>query len=396
MSTTRILLPYLGRWNQFRKSRFHQIAERLTNRDFEVHVLQTPVTESEEVLFRERDIETPESIYLYDADINERVWNSQLTNKIFQKGYYGIGVHSQVHKLVDEHSIDLLWLYNLPHYFLALTSDIPVVFDYVDDYVAMLNSELSLLDNPLIKQTEYFFFSQIVRNADLVFAISHELSKKVKRMAPKTPCEILPNGVDDQIFPVTDDIDRPQLHDPPTIGFVGSFEYFIDFDMILKAANRLRDVRFLLVGDGREYDRVQQLVTGWGMDNITLTGLVESQEVPAYIENMDVCLNIFKRVPVAHSAVPLKLFEYLSLGRPVISSSIREVEHIDSGYLYYADTPDELAGMVRRIIDNYKSAVERTLPAKEEVAKTYNWDVIADEFVSHLNNHNLAKSISYS
>lgn len=387
MSTHRLLLPYLGRWNQFRKSRFHQIAERLVTRGFEIHVLQTPATESEEVLFRERDIETPAGLFLHDADLNTRLWNSRWMNKVLQKGYHGVGTHSQVQELIEAHDIDALWLYNLPHYLLAITADIPVIFDYVDDYVAMLNSELPVLDTPTVERVEYFFFSHILRNSDLVFSISNELQQTTQRVAPSTPCEILPNGVDDQIFPVTDSVEKPTLHDPVTVGFVGSFEYFIDFDLIIQAANRLPEYRFLLVGDGREFDRVERLVEQWGIDNVELPGLVDSEDVPSYIDQMDICLNTFKRVPVAHSAVPLKLFEYLSMGRPVVSTSIREVQHIDSGYLYYADEPDALADTLRDIVHGYDDAVDRTLTAKESVANEYNWDVIADSFAAKLKEH---------
>lgn len=389
MATSSLLLPYLGRWNQFRKSRFHQIAERLVDRGFEVHVLQTPATESEEVLFRERDISPPDGLYLHEADLSNLIWNSRWMNKVLQKGYHGFGTLSQVQRLIETHDIDALWLYNLPHYLLALTADIPVVFDYVDDYIAMLNSELTILDHPVIERIEHAFFSQILNNADLVFSISHELQKTVRQLAPSTPCEILPNGVDDQIFPVTTDIDRPTLHDPVTVGFVGSFEYFIDFDLILQAANRLPDVKFLLVGDGREFDYVEQLVDEWGIDNVELPGLVDSEAVPGYIEQMDICLNTFKRVSVAHSAVPLKLFEYLSMGRPVVSTSIREVQNIDSGYLYYADTPDALAETIENLTEEYESAVDRTLKAKESVENEYNWDVIADKFIDGLRIHDL-------
>lgn len=387
MSSTRLLLPYLGRWKQFRKSRFHQIAERLVEREFEVHILQTPETQSEEVLFREREIQTPEDLYLHDAELSRRVWNNSLTNKVLQKGYYGVGTVPQVRSLVREYDIDALWLYNLPHYLLAARADVPILFDYVDDYVAMLNTELGTTGNALLRCVENAFFSQILTNADLVFSVSQELKQTVSELSPNTPCEVLPNGVDSQIFPVTESVDKPALHDPVTVGFVGSFEYFIDFDLILQAANRLPEVRFLLVGDGREFDRVEHLVDVWGIDNVELPGLVDSEDVPEYIEQMDICLNTFKKSRVAHSAVPLKLFEYLSMARPVVSTSIREVKRIDSDYLYYADSSEELAARIESIVSDYEAAVSRSLEAKELVREEYNWDVIADDFVSKARTH---------
>lgn len=390
MSDTTILLPYLGRWDQFRKSRFHQIAERLANRDFEIHVIQAPATESDEVTFRTREIDPPEGIVLHEAAVNQRMWHSRFANKVFQKGYYGLGVREQINQLVETHSVDVLWLYNLPHYFLARIADVPVVFDYVDDYVAMLESELPIPENRAFKTITHYFFADILRQSDLIFSISHELKQNVTRMiGDETPCVVLPNGVDDDVFPVTSSVESPTLHDPPTVGFVGAFEYFIDFDLILDAAEALPEVQFLLVGDGREYERVARAKEHRGLDNIKLTGLVESQNVPAHIEQMDICLNTFQRIPLAHSAVPLKLFEYLSMNRPVISTRIREVQTLDTGYLYYADTGAELVARIHTILDNYPRAVERTAPAKQAVERTYNWDVIAETFTHTLHEYEL-------
>lgn len=390
MSDTTILLPYMSRWNSLHKSRFHQIAEGLAKRDFEIHIIEAPATESTEITFRTREVDTPDGIILHEAELNQRLWHNKFANKVIQKGYYGLGVREQVNRLIETHSVDLLWIYNLPHYFLAQTNDVPVVFDYVDDYVAMLESELPMPNNRTFNRVAYHFFKHILRESDLVFSISYELEQKVEHLVgEETPCVVLPNGVDDDVFPVTSSVEMPTLHTPPTVGFVGSFEYFIDFNMILDAAEALPEIRFLLVGDGREYEWIEQEKERRELDNVELTGLVESQDVPAYIQQMDICLNTFKRVPVAHSAVPLKLFEYLSMNRPVISSRLHEVQTLDTGYLYYADTGAELVAQIQTMLDNYPSAIERTAPAKQAVEQTYNWDVIAETFARSLHEHGL-------
>lgn len=390
MTQATVLLPYLGRWDQFRKSRFHQIAERLAKKGFEIHVIQAPKTDSEEITFKTREIETPDGVVLHEADLQRSIWDSSLSNKVIKKGYYGIGVFSQVRNLISKHSVDILWIYNLPHFFLSYISSVPVIFDYVDDYVAMLNSEMPILDNKISKRTEYYLFSYILKNSDLVFSISHELKSKVHQMVGNSPpCVILPNGVDSTIFPVSSYVDPPELHEPPTVGFVGSFEYFIDFDMILKAANKRPEINFLLVGDGRRYEYVEREVREKDLNNVILTGLVESHEVPDYIRQMDICINTFKPTPVSHSAVPLKLFEYLSLRRPVISTSLREVQTIDQEFLYYADTTNELVSEIDEILADYESAVGKTSKAKDMISETYNWENIADRFMKSLSSEEL-------
>jgi len=380
MTQLTFLLPYLGRWDQFRKSRFHRITDRLADAGHGIHVIQAPETDSEEVTFSQRDIELPETVTLHDADIRHGVWDAPFANKVFQKGYYGVGIRNQVRRLIDTEDVDVLWLYNLPHYPIARIDDIRIVFDVVDDYITMLNHELGLQPSLPVRGVEEFVFAGLLKRASLITVISHELQRDVERMiGSSVPTHVVPNGVDTDVFSIQTDPPRtPQ--EPPVVGFVGSFEYFIDFDLILDAAEALPDVEFLLVGDGREYEYVESQLERRNLENVRLPGLVESSAVPEYIQRMDICLNSFKRTPLSHAAVPLKLFEYLSQGRPVISTRIREVEYIDDGFLAYADTASELVDAIERILTDYKAAVDRTIAASGLLEDTYNWDAIAREF----------------
>lgn len=387
VSEKTFLLPYLGRWDQFRKSRFHQISERLAGSGHTVHVIQTPVTESEEVTFSRRSIDLPENVCLHDAKLRNRVWHSALANKVIKKGYYGIGVRKQVRHLIDSEDVDILWLYNLPHYPLATINSVPIVFDFVDDYIAMLNSELGVPTLAPVESVERCAFARLLGRCNLVTVISHELRDQVRDLVgAQPPSIIVPNGVDTNLFKL-EHHPRTTSRDPPVVGFIGSFEYFIDFDLILDAAKALPEIRFLLVGDGREFEYVERQRAERGLENVELPGLVESEEVPAYLDSMDICLNPFERIPLAHSAVPLKLFEYLSQGRPVVSTRIKEVERIDEGFLHYADSPHELVSVLETILSDYDDAVRRTQTAINVIDEKYNWDAIAESFESAVTDH---------
>ena len=97
---------------------------------------------------------------------------------------------------------------------------------------------------------------------------------------------------------------------------------------------------------------------------------------------MDICLNVFKKMPVSHRACPIKLFEYLAMKKPVISTRLDEVNKIDTGYLWYADTADEMELLITQILSGAiqtETAIEK---GYSEVQQNYNWDVIAKDFVS--------------
>ena len=385
MRKFRILLPYLGRWDQPSRSRFHQIAERLARNGCIVHVIQAPPLESEEIIFQQRNIELHQNIKLHTIELNRRIWSHARLGKILRKGYYGLAVTQMVKRLIREFSIDVLWLYNLPHYPLSKIRNCIIIFDYADDYISMLKTEVKFLNNTITELIARAFLKGLLRRSDIIFCVSKILYDHVGALVGEGKSLILPNGVDLDVFSFPDS-DHSDLGSIPqekaTIGFVGAFEYFIDFDMIFEAARRLPKVQFLLVGAGRQYEYLRKVKECEKLNNIHFTGFVGNEEVPQYISRMDVCLNSFKRTRVSHAACSMKLFEYLALGKPVITSTLEEVTNIDEGFLYYADTPEQLVGQIEWILEHYKEALEKTCKVKPIITQRYNWDIIAGRFVN--------------
>ena len=390
MRKFKILLPYLARWNQPSKSRFHQIADRLAKNGCIVHVIQAPTLKSEEITFRERNINFHNNIKLHTIKLNRRIWENAKIGKVIKKGYYGLAVIQMVKRLIREFSIDVLWLYNLPHYPLSKIDGCLILFDYVDDYLAMLNMEAKFSNNRVVELIEKAFLRKLLRRADIVFSVSKVLYDHVKEVVGEKKGLILPNGVDLSLFSLTDSSfsgPRSIPQEKATVGFSGAFEYFIDFDMIFEVAGRLPKVQFVLVGGGREYQRLVKLKKSENLNNIHFTGLVASKEVPQHVSRMDICLNSFKQTRVSHAACSMKLFEYLALGKPVITSTMEEVKNVDQGFLYYADTAEELVDRIRWILRCYQEAVEKTSKAKPLIVRKYNWDIIAEQFANTIEAH---------
>jgi len=106
---------------------------------------------------------------------------------------------------------------------------------------------------------------------------------------------------------------------------------------------------------------------------------------------MDICLNLFIKSPLTDAACPIKLFEYMAYKKPVISSRIREVQNIDEGFLYYADTPDELEQVIRWILDHPKEAAEKGERGFQLVEEKYTWDKITERFLQAIEVDKIAR-----
>jgi glycosyltransferase involved in cell wall biosynthesis len=192
---------------------------------------------------------------------------------------------------------------------------------------------------------------------------------------------LIPNGVYLDEIAVADGTDFRQRYVGPIVGYLGAFEYFVDMDLVLSAAARLPEVTFLLVGGGRDLETIRRRARQAGLENVVLPGPVSHSVGLDHVAAMDVCLIPFRRGPVADGACPLKLFEYVALRKPVISTRTAEVMRIAGDYVLFADTPDELYQAVNELLGtphNYRHLQER---GYEKVRKGYSWDTIAERFL---------------
>jgi glycosyltransferase involved in cell wall biosynthesis len=123
----------------------------------------------------------------------------------------------------------------------------------------------------------------------------------------------------------------PSLQDKGFIaGYSGHLYPGRGVDLILEAATRLPEITFLLVGgDPQDVRRVQSIAGARGLSNVLLAGFVPNAELPAYQAACDVLLMPYQRQVAASSGgdiarylSPMKLFEYLACGRPILSSDL--------------------------------------------------------------------------
>ena len=167
----------------------------------------------------------------------------------------------------------------------------------------------------------------------------------------------------------------------PVVGFIGSFEYFIDFDLIIDVASHMPQITFLMVGGGRLWEQVRDTVKEKNLRNVILTGAVRHEDVFRYIGEMDICLNIFKKIPVSHGACPIKLFEYLSMKKPVITTRLEEILIIDKGFLEYGDTVEEVISSINRLIVDQDLRSKLSERGFQEVLREYTWSRISQRLL---------------
>jgi glycosyltransferase involved in cell wall biosynthesis len=105
------------------------------------------------------------------------------------------------------------------------------------------------------------------------------------------------------------------------------------------------------------------------LKNVYLLGERPYAELPRYVETFDVCLIPFNRNNSTHGTLPMKFFEYLSAGKPVIATDLATLGEF-GGFFYPVRTAEEFNAALRAALteDPSRSA------ARRELARKYSWD----------------------
>ena len=187
----------------------------------------------------------------------------------------------------------------------------------------------------------------LAKPADQVFATAVGLAETLEKINPTT--KMIPNGAAYEIFSrvQTEKDTLSCLEDMkglghPVYGFVGMLQECIDYALIEKLAKERPDATIFLIG---------RTLPGVGLShlkqykNIVFHGLVPQPELPAYLAQMDVCLNVFRAGALSKDVSPLKFYEYLATGKPVVST--REPLQVEDfrDVVYIAHDADEFLAL---------------------------------------------------
>jgi glycosyltransferase involved in cell wall biosynthesis len=372
-----ILFPYMARWSSAHASRFYHLLTHVAELGNIVYVIQPPSRKSSEANDIDVDLQSHPNVHVITVQVSEKFWNYNFPmEKLLKKLYYTFRSRKLVHQIINDKNIDLLYLYNIPQFIYLYGCKSKVVFDFADDLLSMLEVELKITNKNIIYKFANYLLSLIINRSDVVISISAPLHEKVNHKQKY----IIPNGA--HINNINSELGTSSTENNKfTIGYVGAFEYSMALDQAIEAAEQLPQFQFLLVGAGRDYGRIENTVKNKSLKNVKLTGAVPHQKAMELINSMNICLNLFHKTDVSHAVSPLKLFEYLSHRKPVISTRLNEVLRIDEGFLYYGDTVEEIIEKICYIFENLEEANKKALLGYQVVKNKFSWERIAKKFL---------------
>ena len=172
------------------------------------------------------------------------------------------------------------------------------------------------------------------------------------------------------------------------VGFVGSFKWYHRVDALLDAiaGSEMNEVRLVLVGDGPERAKCERQAEDLGLGERALfVGSVEHERVGLYLAACDV---LYGAIDPRHWGHPIKVYEYMAAGRPVIASRSRDlrfVEEIRAGMLLDDVTKGSVRSAIRRLAAYSGPERERMgQNGRDRVAAEHTWDHLARSILDSL------------
>ena len=177
----------------------------------------------------------------------------------------------------------------------------------------------------------------------------------------------------------------PIRNDRPVVVFSGSFRPWHGADTLVRCAAKLPDAFFLFVGDGPRLGEAMALASELGVsERMLFTGAVPYDEVPAYLKWADVGVAPYQPARLEQMKLgffwsPLKIFEYMAMGLPVVSldvAPLRAIVRASEGTLVSEGDIEGIDGMaeaIRALVDDTASARAQGRSARERVVAEFSW-----------------------
>lgn len=266
---------------------------------------------------------------------------------------------------------------------------IPVYLDMRENLAAMYAAGRA--KNPLLRPFRSrrfvrWFESRQIPRFDHVFTVSPELEEWVVSCYSLDAgrVSVLANYPDDTFLNLAARaLETRARSDRPRIlvyaGYIRESRGIQDVIAALPIVARgFPDIRFRIIGTGDYSEELKSIAHRLGVaDLVEFRAMLPPGDVPGALAECHVGVSCYHLTEQAHQTVPGKLFEYMAVGLPILSSGRRSVKRItgnvDCGLVYESSEPQSIASLIGSLLSNPREASEMGERGRRAVLEYYNW-----------------------
>ncbi len=360
-----------------------QTIMRLLSRNNRILFVNPLGTRRVSVKFSEFGIYFNRAIRIFQRDNNNggeeakkfRVCNPWMIPLVYNRAIMGLNksiMHAQFSRLLSNLEFDkyILWVGTpTAASFLDIFDPSLIIYNPVDRY-----SEFSFVDSAKIVDYE----KHIASRADAIICTSDAIKKDLEPY--NSNCFTVTHGVDVNHFHSA--LNNSSIPDDmrnipgPIIGYFGGLSERVNWELLNDVAIRYKDANMVLIG--KKIPGIKEMEQLKRKSNVHFLGYRDYKVLPDYLKQFTVCLIPYVVNDLLLAVDPIKLREYLAVGKPVVSVDLPEVRKLQD-VLYIGKNNDDFVEKIGRAIkENNPSLTEERIRA----AWRSDWGVKIEEIAS--------------
>nr|WP_319540135.1 glycosyltransferase family 4 protein [uncultured Methanospirillum sp.] len=370
------------------------LAERLVQKGHEIRVIDYEILwkdEGKKELLSKREVHHVSRIF---PDVNIMVIRPPIL-KISILDYFSMvfTYRSEINRQIKEFKPDLIWGNDILTTFLAYRA---AKKNRISTLFYSIDIDYRLIPQKILQPIGKLIESWNIRNADLVLSINEGLREYTIRMGANfNRTDVIRAGIDLERYDSSkfsgDEIRKQYgiAKDDIIIFFMGWLYHFSGLKEVAEGLPGIKDqfpqLKLFIVGDGDAYEDLKKTRTNLHLEeNMILVGKQPFSKIPSFIAAADICLLPAYVNEIMHDIVPIKMYEYLAMGKPIVSTKLYGVmkEFGKENGIVYADQSKDVLGKVIALMKN-KSMKSEGDKGKKFVCNN-SWNSITDIFEKHI------------
>jgi len=384
----KILITQDTDWIKRNPGQQHHLAERLLLREHKIRVIDYEIlwrTDGEKKLFSRKQVFVNISKIFRDTGITvirPRILKVPFLDYVSMLFTY----HNEITKQIKEFMPDVVIGHSILTNYLSMRlsrkNGIPFIFHMTD-------AQHTIIPLKLLQPIGKIIESKILKNANRVVVINEGLREYAINMgANPERTYVVRAGIDFQRYdPGINGREIRERYgirrDDLVLFFMGWLYSFSGLKEVAIELSKIRNdnIKLLIVGDGDVFNDLQRIKEKYDMqDTIILTGKQPYKSIPRFISSSDICLLPAYNNDVMKNIVPIKMYEYMAMAKPVIATKLQGImkEFGNDNGVLYVDRPEDVLKKSTELIEN--GCIEEEGRKARKFVEKYTWDNIVDEF----------------
>lgn len=199
-----------------------------------------------------------------------------------------------------------------------------------------------------LKKIEY----DLCRKVDGIISTSKPVDRYIRELCGEIlnnkPTTIIQNGVDCENFLRLKELPHKirKIKTPRAL-YVGSLDKRFDFKFLYEVVKKCKNIEFVIIGPGMKKD----INKFRDFSNITFLGKIPYEEISAYMQHCNVGIMPLKKDELNHGRSPMKFYEYMATGLPIVSVDLEEIRNRKCPYVFFSDTVEGFSNMLIDVIN---------------------------------------------